>query len=82
LIYPRARDHGAGRIKSREDMIVRRMPTMRRSFVLAIICGVLASGFGGSTAVAKEDGCHLEQQCKWKNFKKICVWVKVCRKEG
>jgi hypothetical protein len=23
--------------------------------------------------------CRLEQQCHWENFKKICVWVKVCR---
>ena len=23
--------------------------------------------------------CRMEQQCHWENFKKICVWVKVCR---
>ncbi len=23
--------------------------------------------------------CRMEQQCHWKDFKKICVWVKVCR---
>ena len=23
--------------------------------------------------------CRIEQQCHWKDFKKICVWVKVCR---
>lgn len=23
--------------------------------------------------------CHMEQQCHWKDFKKYCLWVKVCR---
>ncbi|MGA7804232.1 hypothetical protein [Bradyrhizobium sp.] len=23
--------------------------------------------------------CRMEQQCHWENFKKICVYVKVCR---
>ena len=23
--------------------------------------------------------CHMEQQCRWENFQKHCVWVKVCR---
>jgi coproporphyrinogen III oxidase len=23
--------------------------------------------------------CHMEQQCHWENFKKICTYVKVCR---
>ena len=23
--------------------------------------------------------CHLEQQCRWENFQKHCIWVKVCR---
>jgi hypothetical protein len=23
--------------------------------------------------------CHMEQQCHWENFKKVCVNVKVCR---
>jgi hypothetical protein len=27
----------------------------------------------------KGKDCRLEQQCHWKDFKKICVWVKVCR---
>jgi hypothetical protein len=22
--------------------------------------------------------CRMEKQCRWKNFKKYCVWVKVC----
>jgi hypothetical protein len=28
---------------------------------------------------AKGKNCHMEQQCHWENFKKICVYVKVCR---
>ena len=28
---------------------------------------------------ASRKDCRMEQQCHWENFKKICVWVKVCR---
>jgi hypothetical protein len=28
---------------------------------------------------AKAKTCRMEQQCHWENFKKICVYVKVCR---
>jgi hypothetical protein len=31
------------------------------------------------TTQAKGKDCRMEQQCHWKDFKKICVWVKVCR---
>ena len=27
----------------------------------------------------KGKNCRMEQQCHWQDFKKICVWVKVCR---
>jgi len=27
----------------------------------------------------KGKNCRMEQQCHWKDFKKVCVWVKVCR---
>jgi hypothetical protein len=27
----------------------------------------------------KGKNCHIEQQCHWENFKKVCVNVKVCR---
>ena len=37
----------------------------------------------GPTDVAAQDAkgknCRMEQQCHWENFKKICIWVKVCR---
>ena len=34
-----------------------------------------------STSVREVKGksCRMEQQCHWKNFKKICTYVKVCR---
>ena len=28
---------------------------------------------------AQGKNCRMEQQCHWKDFKKYCVWVKVCR---
>ena len=36
---------------------------------------------GTAFAQQRESGknCRVEQQCHWENFKKICVWVKVCR---
>jgi hypothetical protein len=45
---------------------------------------ILALSFTGhfASAAAQEDKgktCRMEQQCHWENFKKICVWVKVCR---
>jgi len=27
----------------------------------------------------KGKNCHMEQQCHWENFKKVCIYVKVCR---
>jgi hypothetical protein len=32
-----------------------------------------------ATLDTKGKDCRMEQQCHWKDFKKICVWVKVCR---
>ena len=50
---------------------------MYRSLVFALITGVLAVSLSGASASAER--CRMEQQCKWKNFKKICIWVRVCR---
>jgi hypothetical protein len=50
---------------------------MRVALALLVIVAVL-----GSTAPAAFAGgtsCRMEKQCRWKNFKKYCVWVKVCR---
>jgi hypothetical protein len=57
---------------------------MTRGFFLAVAAAILASAFAidlASTAPAEAKGqvCHMEQQCHWENFKKVCVWVKVCR---
>jgi hypothetical protein len=46
---------------------------------------ILASIFIANTEAAfaqqptSGKNCRMEQQCHWENFKKICVWVKVCR---
>jgi hypothetical protein len=49
-----------------------------------IMAGVLASGLTSAHAAPpppdeKGKTCRMEQQCRWENFKKICVYVKVCR---
>ena len=51
---------------------------------LLLMCGMvalLASHVPASAQVqgAKGQNCHMEQQCHWENFKKVCVYVKVCR---
>jgi len=58
--------------------------TTMRGPAFVVCCGLLASVFffGPQAAMAQEKSgknCRLEQQCHWENFKKICVWVKVCR---
>jgi Spy/CpxP family protein refolding chaperone len=55
---------------------------MTRSLPLIVAAALLVSAWGAATAAqAASNGkvCHMEQQCHWENFKKICVWVKVCR---
>jgi hypothetical protein len=47
---------------------------MRMFFSLAVIAGVMLAA---SPAFARK--CHMEKQCKWKDYKKVCVMVKVCR---
>jgi hypothetical protein len=52
------------------------------SFVLG--CGLLALALVSAPQVTmaqerSSQNCRMEQQCHWENFKKICVWVKVCR---
>ena len=51
---------------------------------LLLACGMvalLASHVPASAQAqgAKGQNCRLEQQCHWENFKKVCVYVKVCR---
>jgi len=41
-----------------------------------------AKGAAAQAAAAQDSqgkNCRMEQQCHWQDFKKICVWVKVCR---
>jgi hypothetical protein len=57
---------------------------MARSTLPAVIGAFVALGLGICSATAapassKGQTCHMEQQCHWVNFKKVCVWVKVCR---
>jgi hypothetical protein len=55
---------------------------MKRCLVLTCgILGLLASNIaaGAEAQGAKTKNCHMEQQCHWENFKKVCVYVKVCR---
>jgi hypothetical protein len=58
---------------------------MKRLISAAIATMVLASPSGATPAHAaspqdeKGKVCRIEQQCHWENFKKICVYVKVCR---
>jgi len=54
-----------------------------------VLCGSLfgfviiaAAQPAAAQTLAPDSGgknCHMEQQCHWKDFKKYCVWVKVCR---
>jgi hypothetical protein len=57
---------------------------MNRFAPLAICIFVLGLGLSLTPALAaaqeaKAKTCRMEQQCRWENFKKICVYVKVCR---
>ncbi len=54
-----------------------------------LVLSTLVSGLSSASAAAppppsaspdaKGKTCRMEQQCHWENFKKICVYVKVCR---
>ena len=55
---------------------------MKRCLLLG--CGLIAllvSPLANAQAAEQTKGknCRLEQQCHWENFKKVCVYVKVCR---
>jgi hypothetical protein len=57
--------------------------TMKRTMLLP--CAILAAAaiaIQSAPALAQQaqgKSCHMEQQCHWENFKKVCVYVKVCR---
>ena len=55
-----------------------------RGLCSTIGCGLMALVIVSTpqAAMAQDKtgkNCRMEQQCHWENFKKICVWVKVCR---
>jgi hypothetical protein len=57
-----------------------------RYFALVVISMIVLSASpcsaattAAASAEAKGKTCRTEQQCRWENFKKICVYVKVCR---
>jgi len=59
-----------------------------RVLSLVVCCGLLALIVVSTSRIAaaqatdqdtKGKDCRMEQQCHWKDFKKICVYVKVCR---
>jgi hypothetical protein len=57
---------------------------MKRPTSIAITIVVLvslSSAMAAPAASTQDKGkvCRVEQQCHWENFKKICVYVKVCR---
>jgi hypothetical protein len=73
---------GAGAETDRRGSMCEEERTMKR--YLLIGCGLIAMLASHVPASAQPDqtkgkNCHLEQQCHWENFKKVCVYVKVCR---
>jgi hypothetical protein len=48
-------------------------------FVTLIAVAAPRTAAAQDAADTKGKDCRMEQQCHWKDFKKICVWVKVCR---
>lgn len=59
------------------------MKRMTTIAMMAVCVGLGVAPQPVAAQDAKQDGkgktCRMEQQCRWENFKKICVYVKVCR---
>jgi hypothetical protein len=55
--------------------------TMRQILCGCVVLTVLSisSLTSARSETVKGKNCHMEQQCRWENFKKICTYVKVCR---
>jgi len=55
----------------------------RKHVATTVILVVLLSSGTPSREASSQDEkgkvCRTEQQCHWENFKKVCVYVKVCR---
>jgi hypothetical protein len=54
-------------------------PDMKRLLTFASAALVLGIIVAPTVASAQAKVCHMEQQCRWVNFKKICTYTKVCR---
>jgi len=53
-----------------------------RVTIATVMISVLLELVPARAASPKEEKgktCRMEQQCHWENFKKICIYVKVCR---
>ena len=57
------------------------MKNLALTTLLAVALGMVSASMPASAAQPDEKGktCRMEQQCHWENFKKVCVYVKVCR---
>ncbi|HTO62290.1 MAG TPA: hypothetical protein VMM15_13655 [Bradyrhizobium sp.] len=58
------------------------MKRLKRIAITAAALGVLSGLIPARAASPGEEKgktCRMEQQCHWENFKKVCVYVKVCR---
>jgi hypothetical protein len=64
-------------------MLKKKERTMRKccltlAIALAALIAIASPRVAAAQGTSGKD-CRMEQQCHWKDFKKICVWVKVCR---
>jgi hypothetical protein len=57
------------------------MRNLALATLAAVALGTVLAPMAANAAQQDEKGktCHMEQQCHWENFKKVCVYVKVCR---
>ena len=57
------------------------MKSLTLATLVAIALGTASAPIQVKGAQQNEKGktCQIEQQCHWENFKKVCVYVKVCR---
>ena len=44
-----------------------------------VLLGIAAAPTVAAAQAPQGKTCRMEQQCRWENFKKICIYVKVCR---
>ena len=52
---------------------------MKRQLITCLSATFILAVSGSDLPAAAEPGtCHMEKQCKWVNFKKVCVWTRVC----